>query len=100
MSQMVKNLPATQETCIQSLGHEDPLEKELATHSSILAWRIPWSELPGRLKVSGIAKTGTGLSGQLSLSTTSGGSSQAGTIFPESVTFIFVTQLGWKEFGM
>ena len=41
---MVKNLPAVQETWVQSLGQEDPLEKEMATHSSILAWRIPWTE--------------------------------------------------------
>ena len=44
---MVKNLPAVQETWVQSLGEEDPLEKEMATHSSILAWRIPWTEEPG-----------------------------------------------------
>ena len=44
MAQSVKNLPAVQETLIQSLGQEDPLEKEMATHSSILAWKIPWSE--------------------------------------------------------
>ena len=43
MAQMVKNLPAVQETCIQSLGWEDPLEKENTTLSSILAWRIPWT---------------------------------------------------------
>ena len=43
-AQMVKNLPAVRETCIRSLGHEDPLEKGMATHSSILAWRIPWKE--------------------------------------------------------
>ena len=47
MVQMVKNLPATQETWVQSLGQEDPLEKEMDTHSSILAWRIPWTEKPG-----------------------------------------------------
>ena len=46
---MVKNLPAEQETWIQSLGGEGPLEKEMATHSSILAWRIPWMEEPGGL---------------------------------------------------
>ena len=46
---MVKNLPAMQETRVQSLGGEDPLEKGMATHSSILAWRIPWTEEPGRL---------------------------------------------------
>ena len=49
MAQMVKNLPAMQETGIQSLGQEDPLGKGMATHSSILAWRIPWTEEPGRL---------------------------------------------------
>ena len=47
---MVKNLPAMQETWVQSLGQEDPLEKEIATHPSILAWRIPWTEEPGRLQ--------------------------------------------------
>ena len=49
MAQMVKNLPAMQETRLHSLGWEDPLEKEIAIHSSILAWRIPWTEEPGRL---------------------------------------------------
>ena len=44
MAQTVKNLPAMQETWVKSLGQEDPLEKEMATHSSILAWRIPWTE--------------------------------------------------------
>ena len=47
---MVKNLPAMQETRFQSLGWEDPLEKGMATHSSILAWRIPWTEKPGGLQ--------------------------------------------------
>ena len=42
------NLPAMQETRVESLGHEDTLEKEMATHSSVLAWRIPWTEEPGR----------------------------------------------------
>ena len=53
MAQMVKNLPAMQETWVRSLGQEDPLEKEMATHSSILAWRIPWTEEPGRLQFTG-----------------------------------------------
>ena len=53
---MVKNLPAVQETRIQSLNREDPLEKEMATHSSILAWEIPWTEEPGRLESMGSAK--------------------------------------------
>ena len=44
-----KNLPAMQETQVQSLDQEDPLEKEMVTHSNILAWRIPWTEVPGRL---------------------------------------------------
>ena len=47
VAQMAKNLPAMQETWVQSLGWEDPLEKEMATHSSILTWRIPWTEKPG-----------------------------------------------------
>ena len=50
MAQSVKNSPAMQETKIQSLGREDPLEKEMATHSSILAWEIPWTEEPGGLQ--------------------------------------------------
>ena len=53
MAQTVKNLPAMQEAWVQSLGQEDPLEKEMATHSSILAWRIPWIEEPGRLRSMG-----------------------------------------------
>ena len=47
---MVKNPPAVQETWVRSLGWEDPLEKGMATHSSILAWRIPWTEEPGMLQ--------------------------------------------------
>jgi len=46
---MIKNLPAMQETRVPSLGQEDPLEKGMATHSSLLAWRIPWTEEPGSL---------------------------------------------------
>ena len=49
MAQLVKNSPAMQETQIQSLGWEDPLEKEMAAHTSILAWGIPWTEEPGGL---------------------------------------------------
>ena len=49
MEQMVKNLPVMQKTRVQSLGREDPLEKGMATHSSILAWRIPWTEEPAGL---------------------------------------------------
>ena len=50
MAQMVKTLPTVQETWVQSLGQEAPLEEEVATHSSILAWKIPWSEEPGELQ--------------------------------------------------
>ena len=50
IAQSVKNLPAMQETWVQFLGLEDPLEKEMATHSGILAWKIPWTEEPGRLQ--------------------------------------------------
>ena len=53
VAQSVKNPPAMQETRVQFLGQEDPLEKEMATHSSILAWEIPWTEEPGRLQSMG-----------------------------------------------
>ena len=53
VTQLVKNLPAMQETLVRFLGWEDPLEKGTATHSSILAWRIPWTEEPGRLQSMG-----------------------------------------------
>ena len=56
VAQMVKNLPAMQETQVQSLGQENPLEKGMATHSSILAWRIPWTEEPGRLQSMGFPR--------------------------------------------
>ena len=54
MAQTVKHLPATRETCVRTLGHKDPLEKEMATHSCTLAWKILWMEEPGRLTVLGI----------------------------------------------
>ena len=56
--QTVKNPPTMQETQVQSLGQEDPLEKGMATHSSILAWRIPWTEEPGGLRSMGSQKVG------------------------------------------
>ena len=58
MAQRVKRLPAMQETWVPSLGQEDPLEKEMATHSSILAWKIPWTEKPGRLQSMGSQRVG------------------------------------------
>ena len=66
VAQMVKNLPAMQETWIRSLGQEDPLEKEMATHYSILAWEILWTEEPGGLQSMGSQRIG--MTEQLSLS--------------------------------
>jgi len=56
VAQMVKNLPAMPETQVLSLGWEDPLEKEIATHSSIIVWEIPWIEEPGGLQSMGVTK--------------------------------------------
>ena len=58
VAQLVKNLPAMQETCIQSLGQENPLEKGMAIDSSILAWRVPWTEEPGGLQSVGSQRVG------------------------------------------
>ena len=62
MAQWVKNLPAMQETRVRSLGQRDPLEEEMTTHSSILAWEIPWTKEPGRLQSIGL-QSQTGLIG-------------------------------------
>ena len=59
VAQSVKNLPAMQETQVQFLVQEDPLEKEMATYSSVLAWRIPWTEEPGRLQSMGSQEVDT-----------------------------------------
>ena len=59
MAQLVKTLPAMWEISVQSLGWEDPLEKEMATHSSILAWEIPWTEEPGGLQSIGHKESDT-----------------------------------------
>ena len=58
VAQMVKRLPTTWETWVRSLGWEDLLEKEMAPHSSILAWKIPWTEEPGRLQSMGLQRVG------------------------------------------
>ena len=55
---MVENLPAVHKTLVRSLDREDPLEKEMVTHSSFLAWRIPWAEEPGRLQYMGSQRVG------------------------------------------
>ena len=59
MAQTVKHLPTMRETGVQSLGQEDPLEKEMAAHSSTLAWKIPWTEEPGRLQSIGLQRVRT-----------------------------------------
>ena len=59
MAQSVKNLPAVKEIRVRSLGWEDPLEKGMATYSSLLAWRIPWTEEPGRLQSMGSQESDT-----------------------------------------
>ena len=64
---MVKRLPTMQETRVLSLGQEDPLEKKMATHSSILAWKIPWTEEPGRLQSMGSQRVGHDWATSLSL---------------------------------
>ena len=58
MSEMVKNLPAMWETQVESLGQEDPMEREMATHSSVLASEIPWTEQPGGLQSLGLQRVG------------------------------------------
>ena len=58
VAEMVKNLPAMKEMGVPSLGREDPLEKGTATHCSLLAWRIPWTEEPGRLQSTGSQRVG------------------------------------------
>ena len=58
VAQMVKHLPTMQETRVRSLGQEDPLEKEMATHSSTIAWKISWTEEPGRLQSMGSQRVG------------------------------------------
>ena len=73
MAQSVNNPPAMQETQVQSLGQEDPLEKEMATHSSILAWEIPWTEEPGGLLSMGSQELDTTLQLNLPPTTSSNG---------------------------
>ena len=68
VAQMVKNLPSMQETQVQSLGWENHLEKEMSTHSNILAWRIPWTEMPGGLQAMGSQRVGHNTTERLILS--------------------------------
>ena len=75
---MVKNLPVMQETQVESLGQEDPLDKGMVTHSSILAWRIPWTEEPGGLQSKRVAQSQTQLSDSHSHTFMSSGSCEEG----------------------
>ena len=59
VTQSVKNLSEMQETCIRSMGQENPLEKDMATHSSTLVWKVPWAEEPGRLQSMGLLNSQT-----------------------------------------
>ena len=68
VAQMIEHLPTMRETQVQSLGWEDPLRKEMATHSSTLAWKIPWTEKPGRLQSMGSQRIGHDWATSLSLS--------------------------------
>ena len=72
MAQTVKNPPEMQETWVRSLGWEDPLEKEMATHSSTLAWRSRWTEEPGRLQSMGLQRVGHGWATSLHFTSNSG----------------------------
>ena len=72
VAQMVKNLPTVWEIQIRSLGEEDPLDKGMATHSSILAWSIPWTEEPGRLQSMGLQRVGHDWAANISLSSWAG----------------------------
>ena len=67
MAQRVKHLPAMRETWVRFLGREDPLEQEMGTHSSTLAWRIPWTEEPGKLQCMGSQRVGHDRATSLSL---------------------------------
>ena len=69
VAQTVNRLPTMRETWVRALGWEDPLEKEMATHSSILAWKIPWTEVPGRLQFMGLQRVAHDWATSLSLST-------------------------------
>ena len=81
VAQMVKNLPAMWETWIWSLGREDPLEKAMATHSIILAWRIPWTEEPGGLHFMGSQRVGQDWASN-------------------TFTFLFSLLIGWRNASM
>ena len=96
MAQRVKRLPATRETHVRSLGREDPLEKEMAPHSSTLAWRIPWREEPGGLQSTG-SQSRTGLSDFTSLTICKSSLVAQMVKSPLATQEIWVQSLGQEE---
>ena len=92
-----KRLPAVQETCAQSLGGEDPLEKEMATHSSILAWRIPWMEEPGGLQSTGSQRVGHDWATSLAVTRVSWGEDSVSDECAAQGTWVCDTPLCWRE---
>ena len=95
VSGSVKRLPAMQETRVRSLGQEDPLEKEMATHSSILAWKIPWME-PGRLQSMGSQKVGHDWATSLHFNREIGRRVRLGFWFPWPLTCRTAESLHWR----
>ena len=90
VAQRLKHLPGMRETCVRSLVQEDPLEKEMATHSSTFAWRIPWREEPGRLQSMGLHRVGQDWATLLSLSRIS---------LPSIKRIYIVSRLPWWSSG-
>ena len=93
VAQRLKCLPAMQGTWVRSLGQEDPLEKEMATHSSIFAWRIPWTEEPGGLQSTGSQRVGHDCATSLHFTSLTTSYTSAFFFFPDSY-FILPTSLG------
>ena len=106
LAQMVKSLPAMRDTWVRSLDQEDPLEKEMATHSSILAWKIPWTEEPGGLQSIGSQRVGhdwaTSLSYELVLahSSTLLLITQQWLIQQVSINICHITLISWENIQM
>ena len=89
---MVKNLPTMQKTWVQSLGWEDPLEKRMATHSSILAWRTPWTEEPGQLQSMGLQRIGHDLGTNTYTHTRTHTHTHTHTFLSSTVVFLYACQ--------
>ena len=96
MAQMINNLPAMQEAWFWSLGREDPLEEEMATHCSVLAWRIPWTEEPGRLWSMGSQRVRQDWTTNLSLSPWNPSMCMRSPIFVKPWTPTLTPKLNWE----